>query len=1482
MTGSFSPSSLFFLKSGGTQTITFTASSPTTGEYSGFRAVSQGLYHTNITGRFIERSTSGCTIEITASPSTGTTNEQYLCSFYVGDGQTLVKQEFGLEIINVPDTFTPPSYTIIFPNSGGTQTVRCETEDAVDIWQIVGISPNFSIMRIDNIVTASTYVDFNINILENDLAGAQGEIRVQKTVNNTPLSNMYYFTIGDFTVSPVSPATFDFTGGTKTINCVANFGTGLEFSVVNNIDWVDISVDNSSNRNATITINADNNTGIARSGNIVIKYGSLTQSYGIQQAAYVEPSKNVTITPSSLTFDHTGGTQTITCSADYGDGLTYSVINNTNWANAVVNNSSNRNATISLTAQFNTGIERSGNIVIKYGNDFSQTYYFNQAEYVEPSGDVTITPKSPLTFDHTGGTKTINCSADYGDGMQDFSVVDNIDWLTCSVDNSEDRKGIITVSATTNTGITRSGNIVIKYGNNFETSYGIQQSAYVEPSGNVTITPDSLSFDHTGGTKTIQCVADYGDGMQEFSISGSISWADVSIENTSDRNATITVVANNNTGIARSGNIVIKYGNNFEESYGIFQDAYVEPSGNVNITPDSLTFEDTGGTQTITCVADYGDGLQDFSVEHNIDWATISVENTEDRKGVITVIAKPNTGIARSGNIIIKYGNNFSQSYGIFQNAKKNVTITPSSLTFDHTGGTQNINCSANYGSGLTYSVSEDIDWLTCSIKNTSDRNATISVTSTKNTGNQRSANITISYGNDFSKVYTITQSAYVEPTGNVTITPDSLSFDHTGGTKTIKCVADYGDGLQDFAVSGSIDWVKNINVDNTSNRNATITIVVDDWNLASSARTGNFTIKYGNNFSKVYTITQKKYTEPTGNVDITPASPLKFDHTGGTKTIECVADYGDGMQEFSINGSISWADISIENTSDRNATITVNTQFNTGIARSGNIVIKYGNNFEKSYGIQQSAYVEPTGNVTITPKSPLKFKSSGGTQTITCIADYGDGLQDFSVEHSIDWADISVDNSTDRKGIITVIAEKNLSTARSGNIIIKYGKNFEESYGIQQDRNIPGSIVADPDSINAVFAEISGTCTLTIVNTSGITATSSSDWVTCSISKNKLIYNISENTTNRNREATITIQGIDINLNKPVVETVSIFQSYYNIYAICQDTEFKYDTSYNYLTYTINDGDNVVYSGRAYKLPNSASVIFNVNKLVSDYVNSELPNEFPSDNLCKLYTLDNYYKNFIIKNSLGNELGSFNFFNDWSYNFNRVDQRLDANGYVKISDPIRKVISRNQYFLYSVFLPYQLSNVDYNINYKLENDKSQNVNRITQSLDKSTQYLIIDNTLQNYPNYNKINVNGDTFEIVDNCYEYVLYYQNAYGGWDSLLVQGNTIKSDSITSYSYSKAFNNTTIEFEKKKYTNVIQTKYQMYTDYLTDAESSKMHHLFESCEIYLHNLFTNQIMPVNITDSSFDYKTYKNQGKKLYYYTFNLEVAQEKLRK
>jgi hypothetical protein len=135
---------------------------------------------------------------------------------------------------------------------------------------------------------------------------------------------------------------------------------------------------------------------------------------------------------------------------------------------------------------------------------------------------------------------------------------------------------------------------------------------------------------------------------------------------------------------------------------------------------------------------------------------------------------------------------------------------------------------------------------------------------------------------------------------------------------------------------------------------------------------------------------------------------------------------------------------------------------------------------------------------------------------------------------------------------------------------------------------------------------------------------------------------------------------------------------------------------------------------------------------------------------------------------------------------------------------------------------------------------------------------------------------------IIDSCYDYCLYYCNAYGGWDSLLIKGNVKRTDNIDSKYYKKNFNNTTQDFEKKKFVNLITPTYTLHTDWFNDDEQSRLHHLLESTEVYLHNLVTDKIEPVNITNTQCEYKTFTNNGKRKWSNTINVEVAQSRIRR
>lgn len=307
-----------------------------------------------------------------------------------------------------------------------------------------------------------------------------------------------------------------------------------------------------------------------------------------------------------------------------------------------------------------------------------------------------------------------------------------------------------------------------------------------------------------------------------------------------------------------------------------------------------------------------------------------------------------------------------------------------------------------------------------------------------------------------------------------------------------------------------------------------------------------------------------------------------------------------------------------------------------------------------------------------------------------------------------------------------------------------------------------------------------------------------------------------------------------------------------------------------------VNDrtGD-VIYRGKAVKYPDKEYIEINISPLVRGYVSSSVSNFTDSGR----YNVQSYSVpiNLMIDDVMK---ANYIYINDWSYD-------KTPNNFM-ISDPIRKLCDNRQWFLYSYYrrIP-DTSTTAANAGYFIYHNGGQTSSSFHIS-DSSQTLLKIKLTRYENPTRIRVSANNPTgyqqtneFKVIDSCYEYCLYYVNAYGGWDSLLIQGNTLKSDNITSSYYMKNFNNNTIQFEKVKYNNVMTTKYQLYTDWFNDDEQSRLHHLLESTEVYLHNLVTDEILPVVITNNTCDWKTFSNNGKKKWYNTINVEVSQQRIR-
>lgn len=141
-----------------------------------------------------------------------------------------------------------------------------------------------------------------------------------------------------------------------------------------------------------------------------------------------------------------------------------------------------------------------------------------------------------------------------------------------------------------------------------------------------------------------------------------------------------------------------------------------------------------------------------------------------------------------------------------------------------------------------------------------------------------------------------------------------------------------------------------------------------------------------------------------------------------------------------------------------------------------------------------------------------------------------------------------------------------------------------------------------------------------------------------------------------------------------------------------------------------------------------------------------------------------------------------------------------------------------------------------------------------------------------------KIVISGKTYYDVNYCGDAALYYLSKKGGWDAFLIEGLVKRTDKYTQQDYYKAYDNTTIEFGRRRFLTDIKRTWELNTGWLSDEEATRLaENVFPSTQVYLHLLDDDEILPVVITDTQVEHKTYENQNNQLVSYKINVEASQ-----
>lgn len=142
-------------------------------------------------------------------------------------------------------------------------------------------------------------------------------------------------------------------------------------------------------------------------------------------------------------------------------------------------------------------------------------------------------------------------------------------------------------------------------------------------------------------------------------------------------------------------------------------------------------------------------------------------------------------------------------------------------------------------------------------------------------------------------------------------------------------------------------------------------------------------------------------------------------------------------------------------------------------------------------------------------------------------------------------------------------------------------------------------------------------------------------------------------------------------------------------------------------------------------------------------------------------------------------------------------------------------------------------------------------------------------------------------FDIVQECHRWCLDYLNAWGGWDSLLIEGKWREIDAYARGQYRTGLGLIDTDNTYKRnirdntdYLNTITRRFELNTALLTEDEASRMHHLLGSTDVYLRDLYLADEYPswaVNIVNSECEYKK-NDAGVWGAQYTITVEFSQQ----
>lgn len=309
----------------------------------------------------------------------------------------------------------------------------------------------------------------------------------------------------------------------------------------------------------------------------------------------------------------------------------------------------------------------------------------------------------------------------------------------------------------------------------------------------------------------------------------------------------------------------------------------------------------------------------------------------------------------------------------------------------------------------------------------------------------------------------------------------------------------------------------------------------------------------------------------------------------------------------------------------------------------------------------------------------------------------------------------------------------------------------------------------------------------------------------------------------------------------------------------------------------------DIIYSGKAYLRPGETDNVIRINEICADYLTHALPTMERGWSPLTLPTF--YVQASTDGGTTWANKGSVQFTKDWSYDdsFNPAT--------MPFSQPVNGRIDARQLLLYSALNISQVAAV-----LTFQDGSTMTVyvpvarhNSFDASFDASFEQSILAAQsatavldLSGFTGLKSVRVaNKKTYTVAGDCFRHVLYYVNEFGGWDSLLIEGASRRTDAVSRRTIGVDYDNRDGSARGTfDYLNEVVPRWTLCTGRMSDAEAEAMPGLFNSPEVYLMDLASRRVLPVVLSDAEQTIRRTRNGGP--IFFEITATLAQDRIRR